>query len=455
MLRNYFKIAFRNLWRNKVFSAITILGLSVSMMFSILIFLWVSDEIHVDQFHENKATLYRVLQTQVYEGKLTCSDATTSLLVEAWKEQMPEVAYATMMSPDVWTLKVGNKIAKMQGSVASEDFFRMFSFPLTQGDPKNCLITADQIVISQKLATAYFQGKNPMGKTIRVDNEKDYFVSGVFQDIPKNSSLQFDFILPYKEYAKAPWAKDWEAIGDKVFVQLKENTDVRKFDAKIRNFLKTKLPDTKDQLSLQACSDMYLHSDLSNGQPNGGRIEWVQLSTPNGATTNGVIRPSGATIGSWGETRNNGRVIRLPPDYILHPWAVVSGTQNIDAPITSLVSQNPADPRADSRLDCVISSWWVRLVPWNSGQPIGDITSNPIICVHSADPYVGRPRFGLSNDDQCVSGIAANRPERLGTEWEQISYGTFTDCPDFHTTQPYSGISSSAFLAGPRPPGYV
>lgn len=188
---------------------------------------------------------------------------------------------------------------------------------------------------------------------------------------------------------------------------------------------------------------------------NGGVIQWIQLNTPNGATTNGVIAPSGTTIGSWSETRNNGRVIRLPPNYILHPWAVVSGTTVIDAPITNLVSQNPADPYADSRLDCIVSSWWARLVPWNTGQAIGDVSTNPIICVVSADPYVGRPRFGLSNDGQCVAGVAANRPERLTTEWKQISFGTFTNTPDFHTTQPFAGISSASFLASPRPPGYV
>jgi hypothetical protein len=187
---------------------------------------------------------------------------------------------------------------------------------------------------------------------------------------------------------------------------------------------------------------------------NGGRIEWVQLNNPTGATTNGVIAPSGVTIGSWSETRNNGRVIRIPPNYILHPWAVVSGTQNLDAPITNLVSQNPADPYADSRVDCIVSTWWCRLVPWNVANPIGDITTNPIIVVHSADPYVGRPRFGITDDD-CKAGIAANRPERLTTEWRQISFGTFTNTPDFHTTQPYAGIASSTFLASPRPPGYV
>ena len=188
---------------------------------------------------------------------------------------------------------------------------------------------------------------------------------------------------------------------------------------------------------------------------NGGVIQWVQLTYPNGAINNGVIAPNGGTIGSWSETRNSQRVIRLPPDYILHPWAVVSGSLNIDAPITNIVSQNPADPYADSRLDCIISSWWVRLVPWDSGDPIGDITSNPIIIVTSADPYVGRPRFGLSSDQQCLSGVAANRPERLTTEWKQISYGTFTDCPDLHTNQANSAISSGSFLASPRPPGYV
>jgi len=188
---------------------------------------------------------------------------------------------------------------------------------------------------------------------------------------------------------------------------------------------------------------------------NGGVVQWVQLTTPTGANANGVIAPNGGTIGSWGETRNSQRVIRLPPDFILHPWCIVNGSGSVDAPITNLVSQNPADPYADSRLDCIISSWWCRLVPWNVANPIGDISSNPIIVVTSADPYVGRPRFGLSSDQQCLSGVAANRPERLTTEWKQISYGTFTDCPDLHTNQANSGISSGSFLASPRPPGYV
>ncbi len=277
MLKNYLTIAWRNLVRKKAFSTINILGLAVSMAFSILIFLWVKDETSIDQFHANKDRLYRIMQTQFYEGKVTSSDATSSLLVAALKAEMPEVEYAAMMRPDRWTLKVNDKLAREQGSYASEDFFLMFSFPFTKGDPKNCLAADNQIVISQKLVAKYFQGKNPIGEAIRVDNQKDYFVSGVFNDVPRNSSLQFDFILPYKEYEKAPWVKDWEAIGDKVFIQLKENANAQEFESKIKHYLKTKLPDTKDQLSLQACSEMYLHSNFINGKPDGGRIEYVRL----------------------------------------------------------------------------------------------------------------------------------------------------------------------------------
>ncbi len=279
MLRNYLTVAFRNLIRNKGFSIINIVGLAVSMAFSILIFLWVADEVSVDKFHANKDRLYRVLQTQFYENKVTCSDATTSLLAAALKEEMPEVERATMMTPELWTFKVNDKMAREQGSFGSEDLFLMFSFPLLSGDPTNCLSADNQIVISQKLASKYFGEKNPLGKAVRLDDKKDFFVSGVFDDIPKKSSLQFDFILPFKEHEKLPWAKDWGAIGDNVFILLKENADAKAVGSKLKHFLKTKLPDTKDELSLQACSEMYLHSNFVNGKPEGGRIEYVQLFT--------------------------------------------------------------------------------------------------------------------------------------------------------------------------------
>jgi putative ABC transport system permease protein len=278
MLLNYLTIAFRNLMRKKIFSLINILGLAVAMAFSVLIFLWVADEVNHDQFHSNGNRLYRVLQTYVHEESISCSDKTTALLARALKEEMPEVELATMMtSPDQWTFKVKDKITREQGSYASEDFFSMFSFPLVKGDPKNCLSTTDQIVISQKIASDYFGNADPMGQPIHIDNRKDFFVSGVFADVPKNSSLQFDFILPYKDYLNAPWANDWGAVGDKVFVQLKENATAKNLGLKLKNFLKTKIANTKDQLSLQPFPEIYLHSNFKNGVQDGGRIGYARL----------------------------------------------------------------------------------------------------------------------------------------------------------------------------------
>ncbi|MBA4057325.1 MAG: hypothetical protein C0490_21605, partial [Marivirga sp.] len=279
MLKNYFIVGWRNLIRRGFFSFINIAGLAVAMAFSILIFLWIRDELNVDQFHTNSPRLYRVLQSQYYEdGKVTISDHTSALLASALTEEMPEVEKAIMVSQaDRWTFSVADKLSKEQGCFASEDLFLMFTFPFIAGDPKNCLVSEDQIVISQKLATKYFGTQNPLGKSIRIDNSKDHYVSGVFKDIPKHSSLQFDFLLPYKEYEKLPWAKDWSAIGDRVFLQLKANAEPENLNKKIKHYLKRKIAASTDQLTLQPYAEMYLYSDFQDGIQNGGRIDYVRI----------------------------------------------------------------------------------------------------------------------------------------------------------------------------------
>ena len=279
MLWNFILIAWRNLIRRKFFSAINIFGLAVAMAFSILIFLWIEDELKYDQFHAHGDKLYRVLQTQFYEnGKISSSDRTAGQLAAALKSEMPEVEKAAMMSQlDFFTFKVDDKVERESGGYASEDLFLMFSFPFVKGDIKNCLSSADQIVISQKLASKYFGTDNPLGKAIHIDNRKDFFVSGVFADVPKNSSLQFDFVLPYKEYENAPWAKDWGALGDKTFLLLRENASPASLNDKIKNFLKSKIPGTTDQLTLQPYSEMYLYSNIQEGIQDGGRIDYVRV----------------------------------------------------------------------------------------------------------------------------------------------------------------------------------
>lgn len=279
MLKNYVVIAWRNLTRRSFFSALNITGLAIAMAFSILIFLWIQDERSVDQFHQNGDRLFRVLQSQFYDdGKVTISDQTTALLVDALKQEMPEVEKAAMVSQlDRWTVGVGDRLSKEQGCYASEDLFQMFTFPLLKGDPENILVSGDEIVISQKVALRYFGKSSPMGKAIRIDNRKDYFVSGVFADIPENSSLRFDILLPYKEYQELPWAGDWAAIGDRVFLLLRDKSSYGHLKGKITHFLKSKSKENDDRLTLQPYPEMYLYSDFQDGIQQGGRISYVNM----------------------------------------------------------------------------------------------------------------------------------------------------------------------------------
>jgi hypothetical protein len=195
---------------------------------------------------------------------------------------------------------------------------------------------------------------------------------------------------------------------------------------------------------------------------NGGTVSWLQLTTPTGRVSTGLIL-TGNTVGAPSDTRDDGRVIRLQRDFILHPWAVANNTTNtVDHPLPLGALINPADPFSESRLDCIVMTWWCRIVRWDVGQPLSDLNANPVIAVASCDPYVGRPRrvnpldsgSPLLNDAQCNAGIAANRPVRITTQWTQVSFATITEAPDKHTNQPFTTISKAAFLAN-RPPGYI
>jgi hypothetical protein len=188
-------------------------------------------------------------------------------------------------------------------------------------------------------------------------------------------------------------------------------------------------------------------------KPSYGGPTWVALNAPTGAVTSGLIGANGTTFGIAGDIKLRGRITRIPENAIVHPWAVVDAAGSIDAQIGQIVSSNPSDPQAESKLDDIASTWWVRLVPYDASRPIGDITSNPVLAVASADPYVSRPRLGLTDDAQCNASIAATTPTRLTTSWQQLSWHTSLDSADKHTDGEGSGISNAEFLRLP-PPGY-
>ncbi|TKK68276.1 FtsX-like permease family protein [Ilyomonas limi] len=287
MFNNYFKTAWRNLLRNKAFSLINILGLALGLACSLLIFLWVQDERSVDAFHKNGRDLYQVYERSHYDGKIDASYTTQGLLAEELKNNIPQIQYASGLeyasAPGAQnTFEAGDKINKMSGMFAGEDFFKMFSFHLLQGNAATAISDPASIAISKKMAELFFGNpSNAIGKTITFDNKENLLVTAVFEDVPHNSSLQFDFLRSWTDFvAQNNWVHNWSNTSPQTFVQLRKDADAAKVQAQIKDFIyryQSKTKGLKTELALQPFTQRYLYSNFKDGYIDGGRIEYVRL----------------------------------------------------------------------------------------------------------------------------------------------------------------------------------
>jgi putative ABC transport system permease protein len=284
MLKNYLIVAIRNLRRNKIFSFINITGLALGMACSLLIMLWVIDEKSVDGFHANNPWLYNVYEHQFYDGKEEGGYYTPGLLGMEMKKVLPEVELATDYGwTDKVTFQVGDKIIKEEGTYASPDFFSMLSFPLLKGKATESLNEALAISISKKMAEHFFGSADAaLGKTIRCDNRRDFKIKAVFDNVPENSSMKFDFVINWDAFLEDnSWAKEWGNNGPHTTIQLKKNTNPVAFKKRIRKFLdnynKDQSANFRIELDMQPYADSYLYGHFKNGQIDGGRIEYVRL----------------------------------------------------------------------------------------------------------------------------------------------------------------------------------
>ncbi|GAB3031835.1 ABC transporter permease [Spirosoma pulveris] len=288
MLRNYVKIAWRNLIRNKAFSGINLAGLALGMMSSLLILLWVQDERKVDNFHANGKYLYQIYERQHFDGKVYASYFTQGPLADELKRSIPEVQYASNLEwPYSTTFEAGDKINKLKGTFAGADFFKMFSYPFLQGTAATALSRPGGIAISRNMAEQFFgSSEKAIGQSIRYENKEDLQITAVFENIPANSSVQFDYLRPWADLLKDnEWAKTWTSTDPVTYVQLRpeaagQPADAARVEAKIKNFIYNYIPKTKGflvELGLQPYPEKYLHSTFRNGYLDGGRIEYVRL----------------------------------------------------------------------------------------------------------------------------------------------------------------------------------
>lgn len=280
-------IAFRNLRRHRGAFIINLIGLSTGLACTLLIYLWVNDELSVDKFHKNDKELYQVMEISKENGNVIVHDATQGPLAEAMLKDLPEVAATVplfLMDRVGLTvpLKSGEKAIKSAGLFAGKDFFNVFSFPLMEGKPGEVLREKHSVVLSEKMAAALFgSSAAAVGKTVDweiLGNKQRSIVSGVFKN-PRDNSMKFEFALTYDLLYNdlVPNFQKWWNEGPLTYVLLKKSTDAASFNAKIENFLKNYDKDAMFTIFVRQYSSGYLYGTYANGKPAGGRIEYVKL----------------------------------------------------------------------------------------------------------------------------------------------------------------------------------
>lgn len=197
MVKNYLKIAFRNLLRNKAFSFINIAGLAVGMASAMLILLWIQNEVSHDRFHTKIDRIYTLNNRDKFNGAVWAWNWTPKILGPTIKQEYPDVEYAVRTNNAGLLLTVGDKHLNSQGYFTDTGFLNMFSFPLAEGNTSMALNSVNKIVITQKLAKKLFGNEDAMGKIIKVDSSDNFTVTGLLKDLPNNTKFDFEYLLPW------------------------------------------------------------------------------------------------------------------------------------------------------------------------------------------------------------------------------------------------------------------
>jgi ABC-type antimicrobial peptide transport system permease subunit len=283
MIRNFFKVAYRNLLRNKGFSAINITGLAVGMASAILIWLWIQDELSYDEFHENKDRIYEVWNKVPFDGKIRCWNSVPAPLARAVEKDLPEVERAVRVkSGNDFLLSVGDKKILKSGTIVDTGFLQMFSFPMLKGNPFTALHDMHSLILTERTAAVLFGKEDPMGKMVRINNTDNLTVTGILKDMPENTRFNCEFLLSWS-YIKYRDGEDlgWNDNSTDTYVMLKPNTNYATVAAKIKD-LRHKYSD--DAIKMKWEQFIYplkrwrLYSSFTNGvEDNGGRITFVKL----------------------------------------------------------------------------------------------------------------------------------------------------------------------------------
>ena len=285
MLKNYLKIAFRNIVRHKAYSIINISGLAIGMASSILILLWVQNELSYDRFHKNAGQIYRItVNASDFEAAVNPAGMPAGLQAE-----MPQIKNTVRLSHISSNLfEVGNrKFEEKRVFYADSTFLEVFSFPLVKGDPKKALLRSDGVLMTEDMAKKYFGDQEAMGRTLKKDNGDLVTVTGILANIPHNSHLQFDIILPMASIAKGNddlKNNVWNNFNFYSYIQLDRSfvptaLSLSSLNQQMNQIYKKHVAENfiKADFKLQPLTSIHLQPSLQVDLPGHGNIQYVNI----------------------------------------------------------------------------------------------------------------------------------------------------------------------------------
>ncbi len=281
MLYNYLTIALRNLWRNKTFSAINILGLAISIATCLLLVLFIVDELRFDQYHEKKSRIYRL--TGVYDqgGEEKKPSALTNFgLAPLLQNEFPFIQNIVRVSFGEFVIKQNaTTYLEKKVCVADSGFFDLFSFRFVQGNPRTALLEPNTVVLTQATAQKYFGQETALGKTLQVADQP-VKVTGVIEEVPQNSHFHFDLLLSGKtvERGYEEWMRDPQSGGvtHYTYLLLPDNYQPQQLQAQLGGFVKKYIgQNSKATLQLQPLTHIHLRSNLSSEIEANGSLTYV------------------------------------------------------------------------------------------------------------------------------------------------------------------------------------
>ncbi len=287
MFKNNLKIIWRNLLKDKQFTILNLLGLSTGLACTLLIYLWISDELKVDKYNAKDRLLYQVMNNMKTDGGIKTGTNTPGLLGETIGDKIPEVEYAVSILPASWfdskgVISIGDTHIKAAGQYVGKNYFNVFTCNYIEGDKNRLFADKSSVAISEDLAKRIFNTtQNVIGKTIQWDQQEfsgSFIISGIFKKNPPSATNQFDMLLNYDlVLERRPNLLKWGNSDPSTYLVIKKGANIALLNNKIKNILEGKDKQSVYSFFLTRFSDKYLYGKYENGKQVGGRIAYVKL----------------------------------------------------------------------------------------------------------------------------------------------------------------------------------